>query len=92
MRLKICGITNKKDLSFCASYADAVGFIVGHPKSPRNISIAKAKQLMSYVPPFTNIVVVIPDFDKAMPIYSALKPDIIQLHGNETVEDVKAFR
>jgi indole-3-glycerol phosphate synthase len=92
MRLKICGITNKEDLSFCASYADAVGFIVGYPKSPRNISIEKAKQLISYVPPFTNAVVVIPDFNKAITIYNALKPDIIQLHGNENVEDVKAFR
>lgn len=92
MRLKICGITNKEDLFLCTSYADAVGFIVGYPKSPRNISIAKAKQLMAYVPPFTNIVVVVPDFDKAISIYSSLKPGIIQLHGNETVEDVKDFR
>ena len=92
MRLKICGITNKEDLVLCASYADAIGFIVGYQKSPRNISIAKAKQLMSYVPPFTNIVVVIPDFDKANSIYSLLKPGVIQLHGNETVDDVKAFR
>lgn len=92
MKLKICGITNMEDLEFCTKYADAVGFIVEYPSSPRNVSIEKAKSLMKSVPPFVASVVVIPDFTKAMMIYSKLKPDIIQLHGQETVDDVKEFR
>ena len=92
MKLKICGITNKNDIKFCARYADALGFIVEYPKSPRSLSIEKAKKLMKFSPPFISTVPVIPDFNKAIDIYSKLRPDIIQLHGNETVDDLKEFR
>ncbi|MFC1749564.1 hypothetical protein ACFL2V_12235 [Pseudomonadota bacterium] len=88
MRLKICGITNKEDLLHCIPYVDAVGFIVGYPQSRRSISIEKAKHLISLVPPFVNVVVVIPDFKKVLSVYSELKPDTIQLHGKESVNDV----
>lgn len=91
MKLKICGITNLKDLQLCIKYADVVGFIVEYPKSPRSISIEKAKKLMDAVPPFVSSVIVVPDFKKAMRIYTKLKPTIIQLHGSETIEDVKTF-
>lgn len=92
MKLKICGITNQKDLELCIKYADAVGFIVEYPQSPRSISIEKAKELMKAVPPFMTNIVVVPDFKKAMKIYSKLRPSVIQLHGKETVNDVKKFR
>ena len=92
MKLKICGITNQKDLELCIKYADAVGFIVEYPQSPRSISIEKAKELMKAVPPFMTNIIVVPDFKKAMQIYSKLRPSVIQLHGKETVNDVKKFR
>jgi len=92
MKLKICGITNQNDMNFCAKYADALGFIIEFPKSPRSISIEKAKKLIKTAPPFISTIPVIPDFKKALMIYSKLKPDIIQLHGKETVEDLKEFR
>jgi indole-3-glycerol phosphate synthase len=92
MKLKICGITNEKDLEICCKYADAVGFIVDYPPSPRSISVKKAKELLGLVPPFTSRVVVIPDFKKAMKICSELKPEIVQLHGEETIPQVENFR
>ena len=92
MKLKICGITNKSDLISCLPYVDAVGFIVGYPKSKRNISINKAKELMNHTPPFITTVVVIPDINKVINIYESLHPDVIQLHGNETIEEVKKIR
>ena len=92
MKLKICGITNLEDLQLCVKYADAVGFIVEYPKSPRSIKIENAKKLIDAVPPFVSSVVVVPDFKKAMMIYSKLKPNILQLHGQETIDDVKTFR
>ena len=92
MKLKICGITNQKDLELCIKYADAVGFIVEYPQSPRSISIEKAKELIKAVPPFMTNIIVVPDFKKAMQIYSKLRPSVIQLHGKETVNDVKKFR
>lgn len=92
MKLKICGITNQDDLELCIKHADAVGFIVEYPRSPRSISIEKAKELMKAVPPFVSNIIVVPDFKKAMQIYSKLRPSVIQLHGQETVDDVKKFR
>lgn len=92
MKLKICGITNQEDLELCLKYADAVGFIVGYPESSRNITIEKAKKLMKAVPPFVASVIVVPDFKKALQIYSELRPNIIQLHGQETVDDIKTFK
>jgi len=92
MKLKICGITNIKDLQKSIKYADAVGFIVDYPKSPRSISIEKAKKLIEAVPPFITSVVVVPDIKKAKTVYYKLKPTVIQLHGIESVEDVKKFK
>jgi indole-3-glycerol phosphate synthase len=92
MKLKICGITNKEDLLACLPYVDAVGFIVECPQSKRNISIKKAKALIDLAPPFVTTVVVITDINKAKDIYEALHPDVVQLHGNETVEAVKNIR
>lgn len=92
MRLKICGITNKKDLQKCIPYVDAVGFIVEYQELPRSIDLETAKELLSMVPPFIEGVIVVPNFNKVKTIINTLKPSIIQLHGNETVEEVKDLR
>ena len=48
VKVKICGLTRKEDLAFTvAAGADAVGFLVGVPASPRNLSIEKAKTLVT---------------------------------------------
>ncbi len=47
VRVKICGITQKKDLMTAVEVgADAVGFVVNVPASSRNLTIKKAKRLM----------------------------------------------
>jgi phosphoribosylanthranilate isomerase len=46
VRVKICGITREADLMAAARHgADAVGFVVGFPRSPRNLSIERARML-----------------------------------------------
>ncbi|MDA4114469.1 MAG: phosphoribosylanthranilate isomerase [Thaumarchaeota archaeon] len=59
VRVKICGITREADVDSAVSMgADAVGFISGFPASPRNISLERAGELASRVPPFVSAVLV----------------------------------
>lgn len=59
VRVKICGLTREEDVDAAVNAgADAVGFIVGFPKSPRNLSLNRAAALMSRVPPFVTPVLV----------------------------------
>jgi len=84
VRVKICGITREEDLAVAvATGADAVGFIVGVPSSPRNISEEKAEKLIRLVPIFVkSVLVTVPTgIDELLKTYEKLIPDAIQIHG-----------
>ncbi len=83
MRVKICGMMRSKDVQAALnSGADAVGFVVGSPSSPRNLSLSEASKLMKPVPVFATKVTVTSSQDaKAIrKICSTLNPDALQLH------------
>ncbi len=84
VRVKICGITRKEDLDAAAAAgADAVGFVVGAPASPRNLSLEAAAELLRQVPPFVKSVLVtlFASVDVLVEICNDLNPDVVQLHG-----------
>ena len=59
VRTKVCGLTREEDLAVAVAVgADAVGFIVGVPSSPRNLTLERAKRLLRQVPIFIDSVVV----------------------------------
>lgn len=94
IRVKICGITSEKDLSVAVEAgADALGFVVDVPSSPRNLSIKRAEELMKLVPIFTkHVVVTVPSNSTALKtMCKQLKPDALQVHG-ELIRNVQAFR
>ena len=87
VRVKICGITSLKDLLMVVEAgADAVGFVVDVPQSPRNLSLGKVKELMEATPIFVQTVVVtVPeDFSHLEKICEDLNPDAIQIHGSNS--------
>lgn len=89
VRVKICGLTREEDLAVAvAAGADAVGFVVGVPSSPRNISIEKAEKLIRLVPIFVkSVLVMVPtSFDALLKTYEKLSSDAIQIHGENLPE------
>ncbi|MDG6222734.1 MAG: phosphoribosylanthranilate isomerase [Candidatus Bathyarchaeota archaeon] len=86
VRVKICGITRKEDLTVAVDAgADAVGFLVGVPSSPRNLTLEKVKTLLDLVPVFVDsVVVTAPESVKdIVEICETLKPSVIQIHGKK---------
>ena len=101
VRVKICGITREEDLAVAvAAGADAVGFLVGVPSSPRNLTLERAESLLRRVPVFVDsVVVTAPESIKALAdVCERLKPSAIQIHGkkefdaSEVREKVKGTR
>ena len=89
VRVKICGLTREKDLAVAvAAGADAVGFIVGVPSSPRNLTLERAEMLLKQVPVFVDSVVVTApkSIEWLVEVYKRLKPSAIQIHGKEQLD------
>ena len=84
MKVKICGNTRKEDVEQAIkSGADAIGFIVGFPSTPRNLDLDKAYQLMKDIPTSIDRVAVTNEDDQYLLYKIAEKLPItaIQLIG-----------
>ncbi len=87
VKVKVCGITREENLRAAINAgADAVGFVVGVPSSPRNLSLERAAELVGQVPVFTKtVLVVVPDsVEEVVEAYEAVRPDALQIHGEGT--------
>ena len=90
VRVKICGITNIEDLEIAVDAgADALGFVVDVPESPRSVSLDRARDLVEATPPFVQgvIVSVFQTFDRLKTLCSCLAPDAVQLAGTLPRDD-----
>jgi phosphoribosylanthranilate isomerase len=88
-RVKICGITTIEDaLTAVAAGADALGFVFA--PSPRQVSIEAAAAILRAVPPFVTTVGVLVDQDPE-PILERCPVDVLQFHGSESPEQMRAF-
>ena len=85
LKIKICGINDNIAMSrACNLNIDYIG-LVFYKRSPRNVSLSKAKILLKYKNSYTKLVAltVNPDDKLLESIYNNIKPDYFQLHGNE---------
>ncbi len=85
VRVKICGVTSLEDLQVTVEAgADAVGFIVDVPQSPRNLPVEEARELVKATPVFveTVAVTVLKSLSRLENICEVLNPDIVQVHGS----------
>ena len=84
VRVKVCGITNREDLEVAVDAgADALGFVVDVPESPRSISLDRARDLVEATPPFVQgvLVSVFDTVDRLETLCSCLAPDAVQVTG-----------
>jgi phosphoribosylanthranilate isomerase len=92
-RIKICGMTRAEDALTAAELgAHAIG-LVFYAKSPRYVSIERAREIASCLPPFVAKVAL---FVNAVPseieqVLSMVRPDYLQFHGDEAPEFCQRF-
>ena len=94
LSVKICGLSTRETLEAALDAgADMVGFVF-FPPSPRHLSLETARALGSVAQRRALKVALSVDADDETlrAIVEALKPDILQLHGHETVDRVAAIK
>ena len=85
VKVKICGNTRKEDVEHAIhSGANAIGFIVGFPSTPRNLDLDQAYRLLKDIPTSIDSVVVTNEYNRNLMLRIAEKLPIttIQLIGN----------
>lgn len=91
VQVKICGITDPEDALVCAAWgADAAG-LVFYPKSPRYVTMNRAAQIASVLPPYVAKVGVFVNetFETLMETAYFCGLSAVQLHGNEPPEIIE---
>ena len=93
VRVKICGITRVEDaLAAAAAGADAIG-LVFYAKSPRAVDIEQARAILAALPPFVTTVGLFVDAElsELERILASVPLDLLQFHGDESVQQCEAF-
>ncbi len=91
-RVKICGLMSEADIRLCVNAgADSVGFVTEYPVPvPWNLDRSTARALAAAAPPFiTTTAVVGGAVETILDIAEAVKPHFLQLHGDETKEEIE---
>jgi phosphoribosylanthranilate isomerase len=94
LTLKICGLSTRETLDAALEAgADMVGFVF-FPPSPRHLDLAIARDLAGQVQGRALKVALTVDADDATlaDIVEALAPDMLQLHGHESVARVRDIK
>jgi phosphoribosylanthranilate isomerase len=92
--VKICGLSTRETLDVALDAgADMVGFVF-FPPSPRHLGLETARDLGNHVKGRASKVALTVDADDVTlaNIIEALQPDMLQLHGKETVARLRDIK
>lgn len=92
-RIKFCGITREADADAAVRLGvDALGLVLA-AGSPRFIDLGRAAIIRRRLPPFVQAVVLFRNAaeGEVRRAIDALQPDLLQFHGEETVEFCEGF-
>jgi phosphoribosylanthranilate isomerase len=91
--VKICGITRAADAKAAADAgADAIG-LVFYPRSPRFLSVVRAREIRDALPPFVQSVALFVNADAAQvaQVIGQVHPAMLQFHGDEAPDFCAQF-
>jgi phosphoribosylanthranilate isomerase len=92
VRVKLCGLMSREDIEMAeAAGADALGFVTEYPVPvPWNLDRERAASLAAMVSPFvTTVAVVGGPPEEMIRIARRVRPRVLQLHGDESLEDIR---
>ena len=92
VKVKICGITTVEDALMCADAgADYLGFVTEFPQPvPWNLTRKESLQIIDKVRARTSTVVVTTGTpDKILEVARLIRPDFVQLHGEEKLSEIE---
>ena len=87
-RIKLCGLSRPEDVTVAVEAgADAIG-LVFYPPSPRNVTPARAGELLAGLPAYVTAVGLFVNPDEALvrDVVAAAPITMLQFHGDETPE------
>ena len=87
-QIKICGLSTPETLDAAVEAGATHVGLVHYDPSPRHVSLEDAAKLRARVPADRKVVLLTVKMQPAEleTAYHAVKPDVIQFHGSETVE------
>ena len=91
--VKVCGMKDPRLIDTAIENgASFIGFIVNYPKSPRSIPVNELQNLTKQIPDHIKKVAVMvnPKIEEVKQIENNC--DLIQLHGDETNDDIKKIK
>jgi phosphoribosylanthranilate isomerase len=93
VRIKVCGMTRIEDVAEAARLGvDAVG-LVFYSKSPRNVGIDQARELVVALPAFVTVTALFldPAREDVQRVLDKVRVEILQFHGGEPAEYSRGF-
>jgi phosphoribosylanthranilate isomerase len=92
--VKICGLTSVEAADAAARAGATYGGLVFHPASPRNLSLEAAWGIASAMRGKLKFVALVADADNDMlaAVIDAVRPDFLQLHGQESIARTQDIR
>ena len=94
VRVKICGLRTKADVTACAAAGAAYIGLNFFPPSPRVLTLDQGRELALFASDGLAKVALVVDADDALldAIVDAMPLDMLQLHGKESPDRVAALR
>ena len=90
---KICGLTETIHVEKCLEYgASMCGFILFYPKSHRNLSLDKAKELTSFKHSKSNVAVMVQPDKSQLESIKNLNFQYYQIYGDQTPDEINDIK